>query len=265
MSTWTSVAEHSPGVAIGRVSNARILMREVRMECLRLLRTPAFSIPTILFPAMFYSLFGVLRSHGPTNPMVAAHTLAMFMMFGTIAPGLFRFGVSLAVERDRGLLQLKRALPVPPWIHLGAKVAMATAFSTLVFLLLLVIGLTLGHVNLSVGQCIELFTLALFAVLPFCALGLWLGTLVKGSAAPALINVLYLPMSFLSGMLAPLSTLPHPVTQIAPLWPTYHLAQVAAIIVGTSKNAALFQHLLVLVVYGVGFFAAASRRLQKMR
>ena len=32
-------------------------------------------------------------------------------VFGAMGPGLFGFGVSLAIEREQGLLRLKQALP----------------------------------------------------------------------------------------------------------------------------------------------------------
>ena len=45
-------------------------------------------------------------------------------------------------------------------------------------------------------------------VLPFCAIGLFVGSLVSGQAAPAIVNLIYLPMAFLSGLWVPLQFLP---------------------------------------------------------
>ena len=71
-------------------------------------------------------------------------------------------------------------------------------------------------------------------MLPFCAIGLFIGTTVNGQAAPAVINLIYLPMSFLSGLWMPLSMLPAAVHDIAPLWPAYHLGQLALAAVGQA-------------------------------
>ena len=35
-----------------------LYLREAKYEFLRLLRTPAFAMPTLVFPPMFYLLFG---------------------------------------------------------------------------------------------------------------------------------------------------------------------------------------------------------------
>ena len=44
-------------------------------------------------------------------------------------------------------------------------------------------------------------------------------------AAPGVVNLLYLPMSFCSGLWIPLASLPHWLQRVAPALPTYHLAQ----------------------------------------
>ena len=42
----------------------RAYLVEARLEFLRVLRTPAFAVPTLLFPPLFYLLFGLLLNHG---------------------------------------------------------------------------------------------------------------------------------------------------------------------------------------------------------
>ncbi|HTT03215.1 MAG TPA: ABC transporter permease [Steroidobacteraceae bacterium] len=241
----------------------RILALEAHAECLRLLRAPAFSVPVIGFPFMFYVLFGIMLGPRHADPATMRGLVATFVVFGVMAPGLFGLGVTLALDRERGLLELKRALPMPAGIYLAAKVATAMIFSTIVSTLLLVTALTLGRVALELVQCSLLLLLALLGVVPFCALGLLVGTLTKGQAAAAVINLIYLPMSFLSGVFMPLSVLPHLVAQLAPLWPAYHLRELAMGIVGADAGAHLGSHVLSLTAMTTVFFAVARRRLQR--
>ena len=58
--------------------------------------------------------------------------------------------------------------------------------------------------------------------IPFCALGLMIGSLVKGSAAPGYANIVYLPGCYLSGMFFPL---PQSMYWQAPIWPQFHVKQ----------------------------------------
>ena len=146
------------------VSTLRVLLVESRTEFLRLLRAPAFSVPIISFPVMFYILFALVM--GPPDPTggVARHLLASFTPFGVMAPGLFGLGVSLAIERERGLLELKRALPVPAGVYLGAKLVMAAVFAALVSLVLMILAATAGEVVLEALQCLKLLLVAVLGV-----------------------------------------------------------------------------------------------------
>jgi ABC-2 type transport system permease protein len=242
----------------GRVLGA--YLAEARSECLRYLRAPGFMLPITLFPGMFYLVFGVLMARGGGTD-AARYLLASYATFGVMSPGLFGFGVSLAMERDGGLLTLKRALPMPPAAYLLGKMVMAMGAAAFVVLLLL--GLSqLAHVALSPTQVGALLACGVLGVLPFCALGMFVGTLVKGQGGPGLLNLIYLPMSFLSGLWFPLPMLPKVLQQIAPVWPSYHLDRLALAAVGMRQDA-LLSHVLVLLGFTVAFVLLAARRLRR--
>ncbi|MET0288651.1 MAG: ABC transporter permease [Pseudoxanthomonas sp.] len=238
-----------------------IYAREARYECLRLLRTPAFSLPTLLFPVMFYLMFGVLMNHG--NARAATYLMASYTVFGVMGPGLFGFGVSLAMDRERGLLTLKRALPVPTLAPLLAKMVMAMGFALCIGLLLLLAGRVLGGALLSASQMAWLLLVAVLGTLPFCALGLLIGSLAKGAAAPAVVNLVYLPMALLSGLWLPLSMLPSVIGKFAPLWPAWHLGQLGLKVVGMDGGHAVWMHICALTVVTVASLLLAQRRLQR--
>lgn len=237
-------------------------LMEARSECLRYFRMPGFLLPVTLFPTMFYLLFGIVMNR-QSGAETARYLLASYGVFGVMSPGLFGFGVSLAMERENGLLTLKRALPAPPGAYLLGKMAMAMLASGTVMALLLALAVGVAHVQLGVPQMLLFLLMGMLGVLPFCALGMLVGTLVKGQGAPGVINIIYLPMSFLSGLWMPLSTLPSVLQQIAPIWPSTHLRELALKTVGMGQSPA-WPHLLVLAAYGVGFFLLASRRLHRV-
>ena len=105
----------------------RAYLLEIRCELLRMLREPAYCVPVIVFPALFYVLFGVLLNRG--NRAAAEYLLASYGVFGVIGAAMFGFGVNIAMDRERGYLRLRRALPTPPGALLLARMAMA-ALST---------------------------------------------------------------------------------------------------------------------------------------
>ena len=234
-------------------------VQEAKCEFLRMLREPSFCLPVIGFPVLFYLLFGVLLDKGEGK--AAQYLLATYGAFGVIGAGLFGFGVSIAVDREKGLLRLKRALPVPPGAMLLAKMVMAMLFAAIISLVLAVIAATVAGVVLEPSQWIRLFVINVLGVLPFCAIGLFVGSVVGGNAAPALLNMLYLPMAFLSGLWLPLAMLPGIISTIAPAWPAYHLGQLALKVVGFDAGQPPGMHIAVLVGITALFFVLAQRRL----
>jgi ABC-2 type transport system permease protein len=252
MNTIATASAHSP---------LRSYLLEAKYECLRLLRTPSFALPSLLFPGLFYTLFGIVLN-GSGDGGAARYLLATYGVFGVMGAGLFGFGVTVAMEREQGFIAYKRALPMPPGAYLFAKMAMAMLFSALISLLLALLAATLGGVSLAPWQWLALFAVNVTGVLPFCALGLFVGTLVGGQGSPAVLNILYLPMAFLSGLWLPLTMLPPLFAQLAPVWPSYHLAQIALRVVGMDAGGSMAVHVAVAVVVTTLFFALARRRLQ---
>ena len=235
-------------------------LQEARYEVLRLWRSPSFSLPVLLFPPLFYLLFGEVFG-GNRDPQAARYLLAGYSVFGIMGVALFGFGVTVALDREQGLLVLKRAQPMPPGAYLAAKVGMALLFCAIVVMALGVLAVVVAGVRLAPLQWLGLFGTCLLGALPFSALGLWLGTILSGRAAPAVINMVYLPMAFLSGLFIPLSMLPSFLRVIAPMWPSFHLARIAQAQVGPGAGSPLWLHALVLAVATAAFFLLARRRL----
>jgi ABC-2 type transport system permease protein len=234
---------------------------EMRIEFIKSLRTPAFAVPTLLFPIMFYLLFGIFLGSMRGNTGQALFTFATYGVFGAMGPGLFGFGVSLAIEREQGLLTLKQALPQPPGAYLLARAFMAMVFVAVISILLTLIAVFVGHVPLTFTQGISLFAINVLGVLPFCAIGMFLGSVVSGQASPAIINIIFLPMAFLSGVILPLQMMPKIVAAIAPIWPAYHQAQMALATVGAPSTGSFSGHVAVLAGTTLLFFLLAVRRM----
>lgn len=261
MNAVTSLVETPRDAAMPRNRVLGAYLQEARAECLRYLRSPGFLIPTLLMPTVFYLMFGIVLGHA-NGADAPRYLLAAYGTFGVMAPGLFGFGLSLSMERDNGLLTLKRALPMPPGAYLLGKMAMAMLVAAVISMALLAMAIWLAHVPLTSSQIAALFVTDLFGTLPFCAMGLLFGTLIKGAGSPGLVNLIYLPMAFLSGLWFPLSLMPKLVQQLAAIWPSYHLNQLALDAVGLGQGAA-WPHVAVLAAFTVGFLAVAARRLAR--
>jgi ABC-2 type transport system permease protein len=175
--------------------------KEAKYELINKTRIPIYAISTVVFPLMFYVLFGIVLGHdSPANRgETATYVLATMGCFGVMAVALFGFGVSLAMERGQGWLQVKRASPMPVAAYFLAKLFAAVVFSTVIMLLLLTVGVLFGGVHLPFATAAKLVGILVAGSIPFSAMGLAIGYFAKPNSAPAVVNLVYLPMSFCSG------------------------------------------------------------------
>ena len=238
-----------------------IFLMEAKTETLRLLRTPGFSLPTILFPIIFYSFFGIIFTmNAATMP---TYLMATYGTFGVIGPALFSFGVGIAIERGQGWFDLKEVSPMPASAYIFARVALTFIFSLIIILSLFFMGAVFAGVELFRWQWLSLAMILLLGSLPFCAIGMTLGLSLKSSSAPATVNLIYLPMGFLSGLWIPITFLPDFMQTFANLLPPYHLAQLSLKVVDMDIGAPVGLHIGVLVAYSVIFMLLAGKAYYK--
>jgi ABC-2 type transport system permease protein len=247
---------------VGRI--VRAYANEVRYECLRMLRAPAFAIPFLLLPVPVYLFFGVMLA-GPAvakNPAVANYLFSGFSVFAVMGPALFGAGCVLAAEREAGLLKLKRALPAPGGAYLIAKMVMGMLFAALAMFALVAAAVAAGKISFTASQLLVMTVVMTVGAIPFAAIGLFIGAHASGSAAPAFANMIFLPMLWLSGLFIPL---PKFLERLSVIWPAFHLNQVALGSTGVREFSFMSPAIsaAVLVGFTVIFGGLAIRRLAR--
>lgn len=224
-------------ILLRRPNLLAICAKEAKYEFLKNLRLPMFSVSTLVFPLMFYILFGLVMGRQTIgNISTTVYLIPSYGTFGVMGASLFGTAAGLAAERGFGWLQVKRASPMPVFAYFSAKVLMAITFSTIDVLALMILGFAFGGVHLPFMIAAKLLLTLVAGSLPFCAMGLAIGYFASPNSAPAVINLFYLPMSFCSGLWVPIMFLPKFVQKIAIVLPPYHLSQLALNIVGGGRG-----------------------------
>ena len=237
--------------------NTRTYWLEAKFELLKNLRMPAFSLSTLLLPVMFYLMFGLSFGGGDIGRVPRQLYLAVsFGALGIVGACLFGFGVNVAVERGQGWTLLRRAFPAPPLAYFVAKMFMAAVFGLVVIATLLALALILGGAEVPPTDLVRVAAVLMAGTLPFSAMGLALGCLLGPNSAPAVVNLLYLPLGFGGGLWIPMQFLPDIIQTIAPFLPTYHYGQLALGVIGAGTGDA-GAHLAVLGLVTAGCLAAA--------
>ncbi len=238
---------------IGRTPGhtATIYAKEAKYEFLKNLRLRMYTASVLSFPIMFYVLFGLVLNQHQTfgGTSARAYLIATYGTFGVMGASLFGTAAGLASDRGLGWLQVKRASPMPPFAYFTAKVVTSMTFSTIIVLALFALGVGLGGVRMPITEFARLLGTLAAGSLPFSALGLALGYFTGPNSAPSTINLIYLPMSFCSGLWVPIMFLPKVVQQIAHALPPYHLSQLALGIVGAGQHESSLGHWEVLAAF----------------
>ena len=244
------------------MSTTHASIQLVQAQWLNLVRQPAYSLPTILFPVMFYAFFGLMMNTGQ-----ALWLLCTFATFGVMGAALFAFGVGIAMERAQGWLLLLRASPAPVAAVIAGKAFGAILFALIIMVLTSLLAALFGDVRLQTGQWLALTGVLVAGTLPFCLMGLAFGLWLKPAVAPVMINIVYLPLGFLSGLWIPASQFPAWLQSLAEWLPPYHLAALALDVTGVKPadwQAAIVNLGLFTLVFGV-LTAIGWRRLDGSR
>ncbi len=252
--------------SMGLVRNLRIFLTEARYEFVRLLRTRGFSMSVVGFPVVFYIFFGIIMNRGQMihGVSVAKYMLATYAVFGMVGAALFGIGVGLSGELSAGWLELKRASPMPPLAYLLAKCCGAIGFGVIIVCLLTLLGVTVGHVSVTVTEFGRLIGLTMVGVIPFACLGMALALIVPFNSAPGFANMIYLPMSFCGGLWIPIMMLPHVMQKFALVLPTYHLAQLALGTFGYASSGSTASHWFGLLGFSMVMLGIASLAFRKL-
>jgi ABC-2 type transport system permease protein len=233
---------------------------QVRTELVTMLRSPASIIPTLLFPLMFWTFFGLPNANQRFDNgfNVGAYILASFAMYSGIQTVLFNLGIFIASERSTGWYRFLRTTPAPVWVVFTAKIVAVLALAFAALAVLLVYGAFTGGISLPLETWLSLIGHVMIGVLPFAALAVFIGYIAKGTnSASPIINLIFFPMAFASGLFVPLSSLPKVVQDIAPFLPAYHGGALARMSIGVPSDVSQLTHVVWLLGFTVLFLILA--------
>lgn len=220
---------HRSPEAVATRGRTGMVAAQVASEIRRTARVPEYFIGVVVLPVILFAMFGLPNS-GETLPggtTVVAMLFVSFACYGVVSQALFSFGAELAAERLQGWLRRLRSTPMPMWVYFAGKLAL-----NLVFTLVIVGGIALlaalaGDARFDASRLATTTAVLLLGTLVFSPMGSAIAYWARPRAASTIVNLVFLPLSFLSGFFFPLSELPTVLQGVAPWLPTYHFGQLA--------------------------------------
>ena len=200
-------------------------------------REPAAVFFVILFPIMFLVIFSSLLTFPLEIPEEASGfvpevTFSQYFVAGIMGVAIFGtsfnlLGNSLAVQQFDGTLKQLAATPLPKTSFFMGLVGAALVFTILQLIVMLILGVAVYGVELpDAGGWLTLIWIILLGVPAGCVMGIAITAVIPSArAAPAIIQALFIPFQFISGVFFTLSGLPTWLQWIAGVFPLRWIAQ----------------------------------------
>lgn len=229
MSSPTTIARAGSPTALPGKGAGRMLWTQVRCEVLRYQRVPEYFISVAVLPIMLFVMFGLPHAAEqlPDGTAVTALLFVSFSCYAVVSQALFSFGAELVAERQKGWLRRLRATPMPMWVYFTGKLALNLVFAiTILAGMALVAGLA-GQASFDLVRLAAAVGILLAGTVAFAPMGAAIAYWVRPRAATTIVNLVFLPLCFVSGYLFPVATLPQVLQDMAPFLPTYHFGRLA--------------------------------------
>lgn len=184
------------GVKQGRPPIGLALSSLLRADAVVLLRSRISVFVSILLPIVILvvSTFGKAQTRlgGP------ALIIGLALTIGIITSCLLGYSVTVAQDRDAGVLQRLRVTPAPTWMILASRLFVQVISNLIASIIVVIVGAVLHKLTLSVGQYALVLGAAVLGAAVFLAIGQALVGLVKSaSAVNALGRVLFVVLLLL--------------------------------------------------------------------
>jgi ABC-2 type transport system permease protein len=259
-----SVAEH-PGRSRWELS---LITHQSRYDLMSFWNNTQARFFTILMPVLFLLLFSSIFRHvkatvpGGTMPE-GVYYVGSIIAYGVIAASFMNLAINVVQYREAGIYKRRRATPVPPGAIIGGRTFVACVTALVMAAVLLVIGWFSVSAHLP-ARTVPAFVLTLvIGTVVFCALGFAISTVITNAdAAQPVLLAVFLPLSFISGIFIPVSSLPHWLADIGKVFPIYPFAAalVACYNPHTTGSGLSWIHLGLLALWGIVGLMVAVRR-----
>ncbi len=178
----------------------RLFRHELGGELLLYVRSRELAFFTFLLPMIFFVLLGSTYGDDTVEGVRGSDFLEAGMIgYGAISIAFAGLAIVLVIRRESGILKRLRATPLPAPAYVAALLsAFLAAFAVEVVGLILLGRLLFG---IGVPDRIGSLVLALLlGAISFCGLGIGVTALMRSAeGASAVVNAIYLPMSFIAG------------------------------------------------------------------
>jgi ABC-2 type transport system permease protein len=185
-----------------------------------------FALPAVLL-LLLGSIFN--SEHVQVPGVTTGQLYAAGMIAGGIMATSYQYlGISVAVERDQGLLKRLYGTPLPHAAYFIGKIIQVFVCLIAEVALLMIVGVAFYHLHLpsTPGKWLTLAWICLLGGTACALLGLGVSSLARSArSASPIITLPFLVLEFISGIFVPFSDVPRALQTVAAIFPLKWMAQ----------------------------------------
>ena len=204
----------------------RLFRHELRAQQRLFWRSRELAFFTFMLPIILYFLLGSVYGDDEVEGVRGAdYLLAGMLGYGCISTSFAGLAIMLVIRREQGILKRLRATPLPPATYLAAVLTSIV----LVFALETVLMIAIGRIAFDTAlpaRPVSLAAALLLGAVSFAALGVGLSSVIRSAeGASAVVNAIYLPVSFISGAFFSPASFPAFLEAIADVLPLVYFIE----------------------------------------
>ncbi|MDE3026017.1 MAG: ABC transporter permease [Acidobacteriota bacterium] len=205
----------------------RLYLHQLKAEQLVYWRSREAAVFTFIFPLLLFVLLGSVYSGRIYGVPASQALLAALLAYGCAMVAFAGLSITLVLRREAAILKRLRATPLPPPVYILSLLSS----TILVFLAEVVVLFLLGRAVFGTPFPVRAGSLVLVVVLGavcFAAMGVGLSGLIRsGEGSSAVVNLIVLPMAFLTGAFGPTRHYPQFLRAIGDALPLKYLVDLS--------------------------------------
>lgn len=204
--------------------SVRLVLHEFKYTQKVFWRNPASVFFTALLPVIFMLIFATIFGNDKIasldNLPTTTYYVPAIVTLAVVSATMVSLAMNLTIAREAGLLKRGRGTPLPPWVFIAGRVGNAIVISVLMVVVITLLGRILYDAPIPWERLPAVAVTLVIGAASFCCLGIAMTAIIPSrEAAPAITNLITLPLYFLSGIFIPESEIPDGVLSFANHFP----------------------------------------------
>ena len=202
------------------MSEATLAWHQYRLERRMFWRNPSAAFFNFFLPLLFLALFGAIFGGDQKNLDVIVPGIAGMSVMATTFSAL---AMNITFLREQGVLKRMRGTPLPSGAYLTGIAANAVTNAAVQVTLVIIAGRLFFNIGWP-KDWVELVVFVVLGVVCLASLGVAYSHVIPNfDAAPAYVNIVFLPVIFISGVFYDVDNTPAFLRDIAQALPLTHI------------------------------------------